>query len=161
MDKLYEQSETGCCPRFNLEPWEEKEVTFKDKLFLKDHVRSFLHIPLNFGSVMTRNMEKIQKADAVSPEPLILSDETSLWGSDIYIAVSQEVPDAEMVKLSGTFLTKVFEGSYGNTSRWVRATSDFVKSKDKEVKKLYFFYTTCPRCAKFYGKNYTVLLAQV
>ena len=26
---------------------------------------------------------------------------------------------------------------------------------------LYFFYTTCPKCAKYYGKNYVVLVAQV
>ena len=161
MDKIYEQAETGCCPRFNPEPWQEKEITFKDRLFVKDHVRSFLHIPLNFGNVMVKNVEKIQKADALTPEPLMLSDEKSLWGSDIYIAVTKEVPDAEMVKLSGTFLTKVFEGSYGNTSKWVRAMLDFIKSRGKEAKKLYFFYTTCPKCAKFYGKNYTVLLAEV
>ena len=57
MDKLYENSETGCCPRFDPEPWDEKEVTFDDKLFVKDHVTSFFHIPLNFGKVMVRNME--------------------------------------------------------------------------------------------------------
>ena len=161
MDKLYEQSETGCCPRFNPEPWEEKEVTFKDKLFLKDHVRSFLHIPLNFGKVMTKNMERIKEADALSPEPLMLSDDKSLWGTDIYIAVSKDVPGAEMEKVSGTFLSKVFEGSYGSTPKWVREMDKFVKSKGKEAKKIYFFYTTCPACAKVYGKNYTVLLAEV
>lgn len=48
MDKLYD-SETGCCPRFDTEPWDEKEVMFEDKLFVKDRVRSFFHIPLNFG----------------------------------------------------------------------------------------------------------------
>jgi len=26
---------------------------------------------------------------------------------------------------------------------------------------MYFFYTTCPKCAEFYGKNYTVILAKV
>lgn len=161
MDKLYEQSETGCCPRFNPEPWDEKEVTFKDKLFVKDQVRSFLHIPLNFGQVIVRNVEKIKAADALTPEPLMLSDEKSLWSSDVYIAVSKEVPGAEMVKISGTYLTKVFEGSYGNTPKWVRSMQEFIKSRGKEAKKLYFFYTTCPKCAKFYGKNYTVLLAEV
>ena len=60
MDKLYEQSETGCCPRFDPKPWEEKEVSFKDKLFLKDHVRSILHIPLNFDKIMVKNMERIR-----------------------------------------------------------------------------------------------------
>ena len=43
----------------------------------------------------------------------------------------------------------------------IKVMNDFIKSKGKEAKKLYFFYTTCPKCAKVYGKNYTVLLAQV
>ena len=80
MDKLYENSETGCCPRFNPQPWDKKEVTFKDKLFIKDHVTSFLHIPLNFGKVMVRNMESIAKAGALAPEPILLSDEKFALG---------------------------------------------------------------------------------
>lgn len=161
MEKLYEQSETGCCLRFNPEPWQEKEITWQDKLFLKDHVKSIFHMPLNFGQVMVKNMEKIKAADALVPEPLMLSDEKSLWGSDIYIAVSKEVLGAEVVKISGTFLSKVFEGPYQNIGKWVKEMETFVKSKDKELKKLYFFYTTCPKCAKFYGKNYIVILAQI
>jgi hypothetical protein len=57
MEKLYKDSETGCCPRFDPKPWDKKQVTWKDKLFLKDHVRSFFHIPLNFGSVMKKNKQ--------------------------------------------------------------------------------------------------------
>jgi len=161
MDKLYEQSETGCCPRFNPEHWDGKETTWQNKLFLKDHIRSIFHMPLNFGQIMVKNMEKIKEAGALVSEPLMLSDEKSLWGSDIYIAVSKEVPGAEMAKLSGTFLSKVFEGSFQNIGKWVKEMETFVKSKGKESKKLYFFYTTCPKCAKFYGKNYIVILAQI
>jgi hypothetical protein len=161
MEKLYEQAETGCCPRFNPEPWEDKEITWKDKLFVKDHIRSIFHIPINMGKVMVKDMTMIKEADALLPEPLMLSDENSLWGSDLYIAVSKEVPEAQMAKVSGTFLTKVFEGPYKNMGRWVKEMQDHVKAKDKEMKKLYFFYTTCPSCAKYYGENYTVLLAEV
>ncbi len=161
MDKLYEQSETGCCPRFDPGPWEDKEIKFQDKLFLKDHVRSFLHIPLNFDKIMVKNMEKIQAANALTPEPLLLSDEKSMWGADVYIAVSKEVPGAQMEKISGTFLSKVFEGPYKNMGKWAKEMQWFVKSKGKELKKMYFFYTTCPKCAKYYGKNYTVIMAQV
>jgi len=161
MDKLYEKAETGCCPRFDPAPWDKKEIKFKDKLFLKDHVRSFFHIPLNFGSVMVRDMEKIKSAGALAPKPLMLSDEKSLWGSDIYIAVSKEVPGADMVKISGTFLSKVFEGSYKDAGKWAKEMQEYVKSKGKEMKQMYFFYTTCPACAKYYGKNYTVILAKI
>lgn len=161
MDKLNEQSETGCCPRFDPRPWEDKEIKFQDKLFLKDHVRSFLHIPLNFDKIMVKNMEKIKAANALTPELLLLSDEKSMWGSDVYIAVSKEVPGAQMEKISGTFLSKVFEGPYKNMGKWAKEMQSFVKSKGKELKKMYFFYTTCPKCAKYYGKNYTVILAHV
>jgi hypothetical protein len=160
MDKLYD-SETGCCPRFNPQPWDKKEVTFKDRLFIKDHVTSIFHIPLNFGKVMVRNMEKISQAQALAPEPILLSDENSLWGADIYIAVSKDVPGAQMVKLSGTFMTQVFEGPYKNVRQWVSQMTDYVAKQGKQLKKLYFFYTTCPKCAKHYGKNYVVLLAQI
>ena len=161
MDKLYEESETGCCLRFNPEPWDEKQVTWKNKLFIKDQVRSFLHIPLGFGKTMVKNMELIKEADALNPQPIMLSDEHSPWKSNIYIGVSKEVPGAEMEKISGTFLTKVFEGHYKNMRKWVEEMKEYVKSKNKEIKKMYFFYTTCPGCAEFYGKNYTVILAEV
>ena len=160
MEKLDNQAETGCCKRFDPAPWQEKEVTWKDKLFLKDHVRSFLHIPLNINQVMTRDMKLIEDAGALG-EQLMLSDEKSLWGSDIYISVSKEVPGAQMEKLSGTFLTKVFEGPYKNIGGWIKEMKEYVTTKGKELKKLYFGYTTCPACAKAYGKNYVVLLAQV
>jgi hypothetical protein len=161
MDKLYEKAETGCCPRFDPQPWEEKEHVWKDKLFVKDRVRSFFHIPLNFGRVMTRNMTMIQEAGAVADTPILLCDENSLWGSDIYIAVSKAVPKAHMELISGTFVTKVFEGPYRNIPQWIKEIKRFIQTKGRQILKLYMFYTTCPKCAKFYGKNYIVLVAQV
>ena len=161
MEKLYQDSETGCCPRFDPNPWDEKEVSFKDRLFLKDRVMSLFHIPLNFGQVMKRDMEKIQRAGALAPKPLMLSHSSSLWGTDVYIAVDKEVSGAKMERISGTFLTKVFEGEYKNMGKWTREMKGFVASKGKSMKNMYFFYTTCPACAKYYGKNYTVILAEV
>jgi hypothetical protein len=29
---------TGCCPPFDPVPWQDKEVTWHDKPFLRDHV---------------------------------------------------------------------------------------------------------------------------
>jgi hypothetical protein len=66
-----------------------------------------------------------------------------------------------MERMSGTFLTKVFEGPYRNARKWMNEMKAYVASKGKQIKRMYFFYTTCPKCAKVYGKNYTVLLAMV
>ncbi|MBN1643716.1 MAG: hypothetical protein JW856_02710 [Dehalococcoidales bacterium] len=152
---------TGCCPPFDPAPWEEKEIVWDNKLFIKDHVAQFLHIPLNMGSKIVKNMNLITAAKAEPVQRLMLTDEKSLWGCDIYIDVSKDVPGAKMTTISGTFLTKVFEGPYQNVGKWAQEMDNYVKSKGKAMKKLYFSYTTCPNCAKAYGKNYVVLFAQI
>jgi len=152
---------TGCCEPFDPAPWQDKEITWQDKLFVKDHVASFFHIPLNMGGKIIKNMELIKAAQAKAPYQLMLFDEKSLWGSDIYIDVARDVPGAQMATISGTFLTKVFEGPYKDAGKWAKEMTEYIAQKGKTCKKLYFSYTTCPKCAKAYGKNYVVLFAQV
>jgi hypothetical protein len=150
-----------CCPKFDPAPWDEKEQVWENKLFVKDRVISLFHIPLNFGSVMRRNVGKIEAADAQSPSMMVLSDEKSLWGADVYIEVTKEIPGAAMATISGIFLSKAFEGPYKNMGKWIADMKAYVTAQGKDLKKMYFYYTTCPKCAKKYGKNYVVILAQV
>jgi hypothetical protein len=150
-----------CCPRFVPEPWDGKTLTWDDRRFVKDRVTSLFHIPLNFGAVMKRNAAKIEAADADAETQVVLSDETSLWGADVYIEVDKDVPNAQMATLSGTFLSKVFEGPFSNMRKWIEEMKAFVQAQGKDLDKLYFYYTTCPKCAKKYGKNYVVLLAKI
>lgn len=150
-----------CCPRFNPEPWDGKTLTWQGKRFVKDRVTSLFHIPLNYGAVMTRVDATIRAAGARLEEPVMLTDENSLWGADVFVEVGKDVPGAKMVTISGTFMSKVFEGPFSEVGHWVKAMKAWLKSEDKRFGKLYFYYTTCPNCAKKYGKNYVVLLAQI
>jgi len=155
--------ETGCCPIFDPTPWQEKEIVWQDKLFIKDTVKCFMHMPLDMGKVITRMYKKVQNAQAEPPlkDFMILSDDVSNWKSNQYMTVTKEVTDAENVKMSGTFLTKVFEGPYKEAPKWFSEMNEFVKARGKTTNKIYAFYTTCPKCAKAYGKNYVVLLAKI
>ena len=110
---------------------------------------------------MKRSMAAIEAVGAVADETIVLSDENSLWGADVYIAVSKDVPGARMVTLSGTYLARVYEGPYRNMRNWIAEMKSFVAGKGEHLQKLYFFYTTCPKCAKKHGKNYVVILAEV
>jgi hypothetical protein len=154
-------SSDECCPRFDPAPWDDKTVTWENKRFVKDRVRSFLHIPLNFGAVMKRNVPAIEAAGAHPDNMVVLSDENSLWGADVYIEATKDVPGANMASISGTFLAKAFEGPYSKVRQWVEEMKAFVAGKGKALRKMYFYYTTCPKCAKKYGKNYVVILAQL
>ena len=66
-----------------------------------------------------------------------------------------------MTEISGAFLAKVFEGPYRNMRQWIEEMKQYTSSKEKESTQLYFYYTTCPKCAKKLGKNYVVILAKV
>ncbi len=150
-----------CCPPFDPAPWDEKELMWENRRFVQDHVISFLHIPLNFGAVMKRNIAAIEAAGAGADARLVLADEKSLWGADVYIEVAREVPGAVMASISGTFLSKVFEGPYSHMRKWIGQMRAFVESRGRKIQKLYFYYTTCPKCAKKYGKNHVVILARL
>lgn len=157
------ESETGCCPRFNPEPWDEKEFDWKDKLFVKDSIRTFMHIPLNIKQVMTRMWKNATDAGATPDmkDFLVMAHDPTPWRSDQYMAVTKEIPGMENTTISGVFLTKVFEGPYKDARKWHKEMQEYAKAKGKKPQKIYFFYTTCPKCAKYYGKNYVVSLAEV
>ena len=157
----YDNSETGCCARLDVAAWDEKEVAWQDKPFLRDHVRSFFHIPLNYGAVMKRDHAAVEAAEAYARDPIVLTDDSSLWGADVYVAVDRDVPGAEIDRLTGRFLTKVFEGPYRDAGKWVREMRDFVRAKGQEAEMIYFYYATCPKCAKRFGENNVVLVARV
>ena len=153
---------TGCCPRFKSQGWDEQDLHFKDKLFVKARTRSIFHIPVNMGSVFPNTLRAIEKAGAINEDNfIVLSYDPSAWSGEHLFAVDKEVPGQEMVRISGDYLTRVFEGPYRQAPTWQKQMAAFVKEKGKQVKKTYFFYTTCPKCAKFYGKNYVVVVAEV
>jgi hypothetical protein len=161
-----------CCPEVGsarLESFDEKEITWKNKPFLKEMTWCFLYMPLNFGGAMNRAFKKIDLADAKVPDDefIMLCDMISPWSTRILLSVSKPfVMRAEMVRMSGTFLTKVFEGPFKDFDKWIKEMKAYVK-KEKgqdfyvDSCELYAYYMTCPRCAKKYGKNYTVLFMKV
>jgi hypothetical protein len=150
-----------CCPQFNPELWDRKVFDWQDKRFVKNKVFTLFYMPINFGSVMTKLVKKVEEAGAKMPEGMVLGDHRSKWALDLYVGVDKEVPGVENVVLSGKFLTKVYEGPYSQTGTWMKDFDIYVKSQNLAVKKLYMWYVYCPKCAKKYGKNYVVLVGQV
>lgn len=153
--------EKPCCPKFDPAPWEDQMVEWSDKKFIKDKVRTFFFMPLNFGSVMRKLDARVTAAGGSFAGELCLSDHTSKWNMDVYLAVDREIPGEENTTLNGKFLTRVYEGPFQDTGKWCADYSTHAREKGLEVKKWYMWYTTCPKCAKKYGKNYTVIVGQV
>ncbi|HOI88123.1 MAG TPA: hypothetical protein PLV51_09710 [Lentimicrobium sp.] len=152
--------EPECCPEFDPEPWNDRVMEWDRKKFIKDRVRTFLYMPLNFGGVMRRINALTEKAGADIPEWLCLSDHTSKWNMDIFLAVDRDVEGAENTTLSGKFFCRVYEGPFSDTGKWSEDFKLAAKEREFEIKKWYMWYTTCPKCAKKYGKNYVVIIGK-
>ncbi|MDE2680953.1 MAG: hypothetical protein OSB29_06280 [Verrucomicrobiota bacterium] len=72
-----------------------------------------------------------------------------MWKSGVYISVADKLPGADNVQLRERFLSRVSEGHPRHGE------------KNETLKRQLFYYTTCSKCAKAYGENYVVLLAEV
>ena len=92
---------------------------------------------------------------------LLLAYDPSPWKSELYMSVTKEVPGANNIKLSGTFATKVFDGPFNHIPKYLKEFEEYLKKINKTAKKYYFYYTTCPKCAKKYGHNYIVAFAEI
>jgi hypothetical protein len=156
-----ETKDFECCPPFDPPPWEDKIHTWDNKLFIKDKVCTFFFMPLNFGAAMKRLNARVEKAGAKIPEWLCLSDHTSKWNMDLFLAVDKEIPGTENVELSGKFYSCVYEGNFNETGKWCADFEEKIKERGVKTDKMYMWYTTCPKCAKKYEKNYTVIIAKI
>ncbi len=155
-------NETGCCPKFNPEGWDNQELHFKDKKFVRAETISAAHIPINMGKVFGRVHKHIEAANAMNIEDaLVLSRDLSAFKGEHLFAVHDDVAKEEMITLSGDYLTKVFEGPYREAKHWLGEMEDLAHAAGKSPKEIYFFYTTCPKCAKAYAKNYVVGVVSV
>lgn len=154
-------TEPECCPEFDPAKWDGKTFEWKDKLFIRDRVRTILHMPLNFGPVMRRMNQKVESAGASVPDWLCLSEHTSSWNMNLYLAVDKPVEKTEIVSLNGKFLFKVYEGPFRDAGKWIRDFQAYAGERDLKVDKQFMWYTTCPKCAKKYGKNPVAVVGQL
>lgn len=154
-----------CCPKFDPALWDERTHVWKDRMFIMETLPQIFHSPLPWmvGKMVTRMWKKAEDAGAAPDKKdfLWLSYDPSPWKSEHYIFVTKEVPNAENVKLSGTFMSKVFDGPFNLITKWIKEMDAYIKAKGAKVMRYYVYCTTCPRCAQKYGHNYVVVFAQV
>lgn len=155
------ENDAICCPPFVPEKWDDKLFEWENQKFLKDRVFTLFYIPMNYGAAMRRLDRKVSEAGAQMPEGLCLADHTSMWNMDLYLAVDREVPGGDNTTMSGKYFCKVYEGPYKDSAKWMKEFRDHAKEKGYTAKKPLLWYTTCPKCVKKYGKNYSAIFSEV
>jgi hypothetical protein len=139
--------EEKCCDYLIPEEWDKKEIVWRDKPFYKTRYWSFLHVPINLGKKIIEGVKKIQQS-GLTAEQMMLSQNDGMWGAELLIPISGKTDRFEVEYLTGRFLTRLFEGHYGDMRKWIKETQIWCKENGRESDEFIFWYATCPKCAK-------------
>lgn len=160
------QEPKECCPLFHPEKWDKKTFNWDHKKFIKASVPTLFHMPFPpmLGKKITKMMKMAEDSnnlDSDEEEILLLFADPSPFKSELYLSVTDKVPNAENTELSGTFMSKVFDGAYKAIPKFIKQMDDYLKQQNKKANNYYVHYAYCPKCAKKEGHNYMVLFAEV
>lgn len=155
------KEEKMCCPPFNPELWDNKLLEWTNKKFITSKVKTFMFMPINFGKVMTNLQKQVEDSGAKMLDYLCLSDHNSKKNMNVLLAVDKEIEGTNNTTLSGKFYSKVYEGPFKDTGKWCEDYESYINKLNFKIKKWYMWYTTCPKCAKKYGKNYVVIISEI
>ena len=155
-----------CCPKFEPKRWDEKKFIWDDKRFIKESIPTIFHMPFPkaIGKKVTKMMALAENADCLSDDELdvlLLFNDPTAFKSDMYLSVSERIPDAHNVELSGTFISKVYDGAYHKVPKFMKQMKDYLRAQDKKADDFYVHYAYCPKCSKEFGHNYMVLFAEL
>lgn len=158
-----------CCPKFNPEKWDKKIFNWDDKQFIKETIPTLFHIPFPpmIGKKITKMMTlatNANKIDSKKDEVLVLFQDPSAFQSNIYISVTGDVPEANNIKIPGTFIAKVYNGPYNAIPKFIKDMNTYLTNEGKKIPKndeYYIHYAYCPECAKKFSHNHMILFAKI
>ena len=94
---------TNCCPRFNPEGWNDQDLYFKDKLFVRAKTKSLMHVPLNMGKVFSHTFKAIEEADAMNRDQcVVLSRDISPWVGEHFFPSKNLYPAKKWIEFPAT-----------------------------------------------------------
>ncbi len=164
--RAIKKEEEECCPKFHPEKWDEKTFNWNDKKFIKSSIPELFHIPFPpmIGKKVTKMMTLAEEAKMLEENKediLLLFNDPHPFRSDMYLSVTGNVPGANNTTLTGTFVSKVFEGEYNEIPKFIKDMDIYLGAQYKKAQSYYVHYAYCPKCAEKEGHNYMVLFAEV
>lgn len=157
-----------CCPVFDVEKWDRKKFEWENKLFIKESMSTFFHIPFppTIGKKVMKMHKMATEAGVTIPdksEALILYRDPSAFKSEIYYSVTGKVENAEAdnTTISGSFVSCVFDGPYNSVPKFIKEMEKYLSESGQTARDYYVHYAYCPKCAKERKHNYMILFALI
>jgi len=121
-------------------------------------------LPSMIGKKATRMWKAAEDANRTSArreDVLLLFTDPTPFKSEIFLSVTGVVPGEDNVTISGSYVSKVFDGPYNAIPKYIKEMDRYLSEKGKRSKRYYVHYAYCPKCARKYSHNHMVLFAEV
>lgn len=156
------QKKDVCCVRMNSREWDLKQHVWKREPFFVVKHGLFFHIPINFGGIVKTAMDQLEKTYKPEYPFMMLERELNWFTGKLMVALKKPAKGPDVEYLSGTFISKVFNGPYNRLGPAVQELAEHVRKKrGARPTEFYFWYTVCPRCAKKLGGYQTIIFARM
>lgn len=154
-----------CCPEFDPKLWQDKTHHWDQKPFITTSIPVFFHMPLPWliGKAIGKLWQQATEAKVNydGKDFLLLIDDPTPFKSVFYLAVKKPIKNAENFSLTGTFVSRVYDGSYNAIPKFIKDMNDYLADKKVSNQDFYIHYAYCPKCSAKYGHNYVILFAKV
>ncbi len=157
-------STTCNCPEINDQDWHLKDENWDKKFFYFDYVRHFFNVPLGYDKQLRAMKLNIAKKGYQLANPdMVLYQPGTFQGRILMEIKDPEQYDANVEPFENArMLSRVHQGSRGDLGNALQELKAFTQDRthlDPSI--IYYWHTTCSKCAKTRGYEKTVLFARV
>lgn len=149
------------CPRLVREEWDRQTHPWDKKPFYALPYRSFFGWPLNLARQTAAAVDLLSKRGLLDSVPINFAVNEQARGGTLLIAIKRHVKDLETRAISGQFMSFFFEGKYPERPHWIRQVYRYGRANHLNFQELYFWYATCPTCAKKQGYAQVVIFGKI
>jgi hypothetical protein len=156
---------TSCnCPDVNDQDWHLKDQDWSGKFFYFEYVRHLFNIPLGYDKqlqAMKRDLAR-KGYQLVTPD-MVLHQPGAFQGRILMEIKDPEQYDANVESFDNArILSRVYRGPRSSIGSAVQELKAFTQDRAHlEPIVVYYWQTTCKRCAKTKGYEKTILFARV
>jgi hypothetical protein len=155
---------TCSCPDVNDQDWHLQDRDWSGKFFYFEYVQHLFYMPLQLDKVIQNMKLDIARKgyQPVNPDQILYLP-GSFQGRVLMEIQDPEQYDANVEKFENArILSRVYKGPRNRIKNAVEELKAFTQDKTHLIpSKIYYWHTTCPKCAPTKGGDKTVLFARV
>ncbi len=149
------------CPRLVREEWDRQIHQWDKKPFYALPYRSFFGWPTNLARQTAAAVDLLSRRGLLESIPINFAVNEQSFGGTLLISINRNVKDLETRAISGKFMSFFFEGKYTQRTDWIRQVYRYGRANNLNFHELYFWYATCPTCAKKQGYAQVVIFGKI